>query len=206
MELTSILTGDIIDSKSQPTASWLEPLTSTLAKFGKEKQHWEIYRGDSFQLEIGEIETTLNNALQIKSSIKKSCSLDVRIAIGIGEKLYQSDRITQSNGSAFVRSGESFDQLKKSTLSIQTPSSKLDETLNLMFALAQLTINQWTQASAEIIHLALSQPSITQAEWAKILDIKQSTVSERLKRAGYEEIIKLEAYYKEKIKELKAQS
>ena len=50
--MTAVLTGDIINSRKSKTPDWLSSLKETLNKFGQEPKHWEIYRGDSFQLEI----------------------------------------------------------------------------------------------------------------------------------------------------------
>src|SRR5688572_30345759 len=104
--MTGILTGDIIGSrKAVTTENWIVPLQIILNSFGTSPAQWEIYRGDSFQLEINDPEATLEAAILIKSTVKKIKKMDVRIAIGIGEKTFHSDTITSSNGSAFVRSG-----------------------------------------------------------------------------------------------------
>jgi hypothetical protein len=196
--MTAILTGDIINSRTRDAQQWLAALKSVLNKYGTEPQKWEIYRGDSFQLEV-KPEMALIAVMLIKSSMKQFKGLDVRIAIGIGEKSYKSKKITESNGSAFVRSGKCFDQLKKQTLAIRTPWPNLDRTLNLLFELATLTINNWAPISSEIIKSALENPTYSQKELAKLLGKKQSNISAGLKRAGYEEIQKLLYYYQEEI-------
>ena len=48
----AIITGDIIDSRKVKPETWLPALKMALSTYGKEPKHWEIYRGDSFQLEI----------------------------------------------------------------------------------------------------------------------------------------------------------
>lgn len=42
------------------------------------------------------------------------------MAIGIGCKDYNAPKITESNGEAFIYSGELFDEMKKKKLSIKT--------------------------------------------------------------------------------------
>jgi hypothetical protein len=74
-------------------------------------KNWEIFRGDAFQLEVSEPEEALRIAIQIKAFLK-TVKLDARMSIGFGDKTYDADKISESNGTAFVRSGESFDQLK----------------------------------------------------------------------------------------------
>ena len=122
------------------------------------------------------------------------------MAIGIGEKTYQSEKITESNGSAFVYSGESFEKLKKQTLTIQTIWKDFNETMNIMFDFATLTMDSWTVTSSLIIKAALeSEPNINQKDLAVLLNKKQSNISTGLKRGGFYEIQKLLQYYQQEI-------
>src|SRR3546814_11309760 len=59
----------------------------------------------------------LATAIGIKAIIKSIKQLDVRMAIGLGEISYVAKRVTESNGSAFVFSGEKFERLKKEKIS-----------------------------------------------------------------------------------------
>lgn len=197
--ITSIITGDIINSRKSKNYEWIEKLKEVLNQFGKEPKQWEIYRGDSFQLEIP-VKEALKAAIQIKATIKQNKELDVRLAIGIGEKEHQAKKITESNGSAFVFSGECFDQLKKTGLAIKTNHKEFDESMNLYLDLALLTMNSWTPNSAEIVKLSLENPNKTQKELAKKLNITQSNVSARIKRSGFDEIMRLENHYRKFIK------
>jgi len=110
--MIAVITGDIINSRKGKVETWLNLLKSTLEKYGKQPQDWEIYRGDSFQLSVP-VEKALLAGLHIKSTIKQTKTYDVRIAIGIGEVKYKSQKITESNGSAYINSGECFESLKK---------------------------------------------------------------------------------------------
>ena len=83
--MIAILTGDIIHSKKIATEIWLPILEKSLSKFGQKPKFWDIYRGDSFQLETN-IENALIATLSIISAIKQVPKIDVRISIGIGEK------------------------------------------------------------------------------------------------------------------------
>ena len=113
--MLAIITGDIVDSRSinDPTI-WMDPLKELFNKMGETPQNWEIYRGDSFQIEVAP-EESLRIALVIKSIIKKlkTKKLDVRIAIGIGEKNFEANYVSESTGEAFVFSGTLLDELKK---------------------------------------------------------------------------------------------
>ena len=74
---------------------------------------WEIYRGDSFQIEIEDVLQSFISAVYVKACIKNIKNLDVRPAIGIGKKTYQGKIVSESNGEAFIFSGETLEDLKK---------------------------------------------------------------------------------------------
>ena len=200
--MEAIITGDLMNSRKVEPSEWMPALKKVLKKYGKEPKNWEIFRGDSFQLNT-KPEDALMAAILIKAKIKQWKNLDVRIGIGIGEITYQAAKITESNGTAFLNSGECFEELKKQTLAIKTPNKDLNETLNLMIELASLTIDRWTETAAKLIKLKIENQNLNQKDLANLLNkTAQGTISEGLKRAGYDEIQRLLNYYKLKISEL----
>lgn len=197
--MISIITGDIINSRQAVPIDWLPVLKSVLNQYGKEPEAWEIYRGDSFQLETTP-EDALKIVIHLKASIRQFKGLDVRMAIGIGKKDYHASKITESNGEAFVNSGYAFNMLnKKKTLSLRSPWSKVDEQINLSIDLALLTMNGWQANAAYYIKTAIEHPDWTQLQLAKKLNKSQSAISESLNRAGFEDIMRLEKNYRELI-------
>ena len=196
--MIGIITGDIINSKTSDPKIWLDALKSILNSYGNEPEQWEIFRGDSFQLETNP-ENALKATFLIKATIKQFKKIDVRLAIGIGDKTYHSEKITESNGSAFVNSGECFENLKKTTLAIKSPVKTFNTTMNLMFDLALLTVDNWTATSAKLIKTALENPDFNQEQLAKLYGSTQSNISKGLKRGGIDEIQKLLQYYKTQI-------
>lgn len=199
--MTSIITGDIINSQKHPPKQWLEALKTVLGRYGNSPKDWEIYRGDSFQLELAP-QHALEACILIKAYIKQLDGLDVRLAIGIGHKTYNSEKITEANGSAFVNSGECFESLKKTTLAIKSPFEAFDQALNIMLELALLTLNHWTNNSAFLVKTVLENPQYNQSQIAKLLRKTQGNISQGLKRAGFDEISKLLNYYTTQIQSL----
>ncbi len=199
--MIAIITADIINSRKITSEKWLEGLQSILNKYGKNPLNWEIYRGDSFQLEIPLVKA-LEAAFRIKSTIKQFKLLDVRMAIGIGEVNYRSDNITTSNGSAFIRSGECFEDLEKRTLAIKTPWKNFNRTMNVMIQLACLTADTWSIISSKTIAYQLAHPLDSQKKTAIAIKKSQASVSESLQRAGFKEIKQLIDYYAEEIQAL----
>lgn len=199
--MTSIITGDIINSRDSAPKQWLSALKTVLNTYGNSPKDWEIYRGDSFQIEL-KPELALQVAIQLKATLKQFKTTDIRLAIGIGDKSYTSEKITEANGTAFINSGECFEQLKKTTLAIKTPFNTFDTQLNLMLDLALLTMNNWSPVSSLIIKTALEHPQHNQKQLAKLLEKSQSNISEGLKRGGYDEILKLIQFYNSQIQDL----
>lgn len=194
----AIITGDIINSRTLDAQQWMDKLKETLNFFGKEPVDWEVYRGDSFQLRAPASDSLLI-ALLLKATIRQFKELDIRQAIGIGEITYEAKRITESNGSAFIRSGECFENLKKETIAISSPWSDFDRVINTMLPLAALTMDNWTPTSSETIKKSLENPEMRQTDLAISLDKSQSNVSADLKRGGYDEIQKMVHYFNQEI-------
>jgi len=198
MNTVGVLTGDIISSRSKLADEWQPMLTSILNQYGDEPTDWELFRGDSFQIRVAP-EKALTTAIHIKAGVKQTTPLDVRIAIGIGMEDHTSNKITSSTGSAFILSGECFDSLKKQTLAIATANDQLDEMFNLLLSLASLTMDNWSPATAEAIRIAVENPQMNQEALARKMKKSQSSVSEALKRGGYDVVMRMEKFFKRQI-------
>ncbi|SFW25073.1 transcriptional regulator [Cellulophaga fucicola] len=199
--MIAVITGDIINSRAEDVSLWMPVLKEELQKIGERPKDWEIYRGDSFQIKTTPA-LALKTALELKAVIKEFKTLDVRMAIGIGEESYLADKITESNGTAYVNSGECFEELKKQTIAIKTPWEDFNTVLNLLLDVLVLTIDNWTPNYALLIKESLANTTITQKELAQKLDKKQSNISTSLKKAGFDEIIKILDYYNSQTKKL----
>ncbi|MFY1046266.1 SatD family protein [Chryseobacterium sp. GP-SGM7] len=201
--MIAVITGDIINSQHTDTQVWITKLKNLLENWGTAPQTWEIYRGDEFQLKCN-IDDVFWRFLAIKSLIKSQENLDVRIAIGIGQENFSSEKITESNGSAYVNSGRLLNDLKSDghTVSIKTSSDAVDRDLNILLKWASKDFDNWTMATSEIIHEMIMNQDFTQDDLAKKFAISQSSISQRLKRANYELIVETNQYFRKKISEL----
>jgi len=186
--MIAIITGDIIRSKKIAAEIWLPVLEKSLAKFGEKPMFWDIYRGDSFQLETN-INNSLIATLSIIAAVKQLPKIDVRMSIGIGEKEYQGKSITTSNGSAFVNSGEAFEQLGKKKIGIKTPEVNNSNQLQTELQLVRAITEKWTNNMCETISCSLDNPKLNQTEIAEILGKPQSQISRELKAASFYEIM-----------------
>lgn len=186
-KLISVLTGDVVNSRNLSPDIWLRTIKKVLRQNKISSKKWEIFRGDMFQIEVDPL-NALALAFKIKASIKEEKDIDVRIGIGIGTKSYTSKKVSESNGAAYINSGECFENLKKRRLAILTPWDKWNEEWNLILQLASLTMDNWAAGTAMVFKEAMMNPDLTQKELANSLKRTQGTISEGLKRAGYEEL------------------
>lgn len=203
--MTSVITGDIIGSRQQKSEHWVEDLKKILAPLGKTPSEWEVYRGDEFQIEIKNPEDALLTAVLIKAHLRAKKS-DARMSIGFGNKTHNAERISESNGTAFINSGELFETLKKQkvTLAIRTGDISFDEKLNLMLQLALTFMDNWLVQSAEFVAKAIENPTFSQEELGQKLGINQAAVSRRQKRAQFDLVMNLDRYFRTQIKQLNA--
>lgn len=195
--MIAILTGDVMQSGDFDTKAWLPPLKNFLSQYGTTPNDWEIYRGDEFQLRTTP-ERALKTTILIKAMFRSVKGLDVRLALGLGTEEYRDERVSQSNGLAYQRSGRTFEKLKKErvSLAINSGDERKDEGFNLVLRLGLEFMDHWSPVSAEIISLVLQEPGLAQREIAERLSIQQSAVSQRLKRARRDLVADILAHYK----------
>jgi len=210
--MIAVIKGDIIASrKLKNQEKWLSPLKKLLDTWGDTPQNWELVWGDSFQIEIADPQEALQKALEVKALIKKTeptdhrktkSTIDVRMAIGIGEKTYTGKQISESNGPAFIYAGEKFAVLKKenTNLGIKSDWPDFDQDMNLYLKLAGTFMDSWSVSSAELIQIVLANPDVNQIKIGKQLGIKQNSVSGRWNRAFVEELLEVEKMFRKKIK------
>ena len=201
--MTSVITGDIIGSRQQTSKHWVEDLKKILSPFGETPREWEVYRGDEFQVEIKNPEEALWSAILIKAHLR-ALKLDARMSIGFGDKTHEAEKISESNGSAFIHSGELFETLKKQklTLAMRTGDAAFDEKINLMIQLALTFMDNWLAQQAEFIAVAIENPTLSQEELGQKLGINQAAVSRRQKRAQFDLVLQLDRYFRIQIKQL----
>ena len=117
---------------------------------------YELYRGDSFQCIIPNLNQTLKICLLNRSYFlrlsKNQNGLDVRQAIGLGDVESLQKTLSRSDGQAFRFSGRSFDEMDKKGNRIIFKSSfdEIDAELNTSFTLLEAIIKGWTATQAEV--------------------------------------------------------
>lgn len=198
--MVAVITGDIINSRKVNSEIWLPKLKEYFSKIILDNEKWEIYRGDSFQIEV-ETNNALEIAMCIKALIKSNSKIDVRMSIGIGEKNFKGKKITESYGTAYINSGESFEKIKNNTLILRSPFQEFDDYFNPILRLLSFISNNWKPVTSETIFYTLTHRELLQKEIAERLSKDKTTVNKALKRGGYDEIIEIIDLYTKKIQQ-----
>lgn len=189
--LAAVITGDIVQSSSidnMERTKMLATLEKVIADGKAIFPDWnaEIFQGDSFQgSTLKGVKDSLAYAVSCVARIKEQ-GFGLRIAVGIGNISFAAASVRTSDGTAFLHSGRTLEELKKrngSFIGIKTGNEDLDAEFeahcaSLDYLLARCTI---PQAGA----LALAIKGLTQVEIAERLQIAQPTVQQRLKAGGW---------------------
>lgn len=236
METTkvAVITGDLINSRQIPIEN-RQQVYDYMAHVYRSfaiRRGWhdtaklEFFRGDSFQLLVGEPEFALRVALFLRARlrsvygrndmqhepnlskyVRKSNSKrlwDARIAIGIGDVSYRSESVLNSDGEAFVLSGRTLDKMKyNEQLAIRIQGveeySMTQSQLDLLLRLGGGIVQDWTEAQSELAAECLEYPNKTQLELGKEYGITQTTISRRKSGGHIDEILSLCDYFEKLI-------
>ncbi|MEC4114113.1 SatD family protein [Myroides pelagicus] len=197
--MIAVITGDIVNSRSVDPNEWHIPLRNFLSKAITDQTKWEIYRGDSFQIQT-DISSAFELMLLIKALIKQVPKLDVRMSLGIGESEYEVEKITESYGQAYINSGEAFEGLKDKTLLLKTPSKDFDEYFNPILGVVSFIADQWKPETARAFFYGLYYKDELQKEISEKMGINNTTLSRALKRAAFDELTSILNLYSNKVK------
>ncbi|MGV8878917.1 MAG: helix-turn-helix transcriptional regulator [Sphingobacteriaceae bacterium] len=197
----NVLTGDIAGFTTIPPDKRviiIKDLKKILNSWVAQPGYAEIFRGDSFQLLFKDIAEALKRAIQLRCWLKSQHAkknktlLDAKIAIGIGDIAYFSERILDADGEAFHLSGRTFDVMKAPGLKIMTADETLNKQLDIILSLLDAIISTLTTGQAEVLFMLMENK--TQTDIATELNIAQSAVNNRIKLAQWKNIDKTLQY------------
>jgi len=194
----AVLTGDIVKSRdlsSDQTRKLQQRLKSAAMDFqtvfadtvvGK----LGITRGDGWQVALQKPEYALRFALFIRAIVKAEFQTDTCVSMGIGPAELVKDKIIESTGLAFERSGLGLESLKNKNIRMAYYSHKitgrLESAESLLVSWLDLLITPGTEKQASLLKEVLIK--LKQDDVAKKMGLVQSTVSEGLKAVGWHEM------------------
>lgn len=202
--MVAVISGKIVNSWKVNPNAWLFKLKQFFASFGDTPLKWEIFGGNAFLLRINYPEESLFVAIIIKAIFRQVEDLDIALRIGIGDATEPYETLRKMTGTAitYTKWDESDKIPQKPAMILHTGQELLDREFNLLLEFALLNMNQWSQAEAEIVELCMLFPEKNQQELAEWLRIKQSAVSQRRSRSQLELLLRLDQYFRTKIKAL----
>ncbi|WP_102408613.1 hypothetical protein [Parabacteroides bouchesdurhonensis] len=165
MNIKGVITGDVINSTAI-RVDWKKQLIDSIQDVADELTiltplEIEFFRGDSFQLVVDKPEEALKVAILLRAGLKRKTPpeskniWDARIALGVGEISYTSDKVVISDGEAFHFSGWGLDEIGKQKLTIRTRWENVNEELKVSTAFADDIISDWTNSQAQVIYPTL---------------------------------------------------
>ncbi len=163
--LYAVLTGDLVGSR-RLTADQLATLFKHLndlwqqfadAHSGAVIGRIEIFRGDGWQVALAKPSLAVNAALFLRAVVKSQPfdqKMDTRVGIGVGQvDVLKPDRLSESNGPAFLYSGEALESLTKGSccwnLRRETPEPDVLEAVGL--PLMDLAVKRWSRTEAAAV-------------------------------------------------------
>ena len=226
LSLHAVLTGDVIGSSDLPWGEQ-ERLVETLhdafdrvrtaldhrAGYDDEsiETAFDVFRGDSWQLYVSEPSAALHAALAFRAWFRAITTADTRMALAIGPvHLLDRNRVSHSQGPAFVDSGHRLDDLKRRTfecvLWVSNGDSSRQRVFDVISSAAGAFATDWTRSQAQAVALMLTlepdsraypQQKDVAAAWHPEA-VRQQTVSGHLNKAHWDELsYYLEVYEKE---------
>ncbi len=198
MRKFAVITGDIINFTSLDNEKRQSLITATevlLKSWVDTPADAQVFRGDSYQLILGDINDAIKKSIKLICWFKKhsdaeaNIQLSSRVSVGIGTVAYRGKSVLDSDGEAFHQSGRRFDKMSPGEiLTIQTSNEEINQQLTIILSFINLFINQWTPNQAEVIYLACE--GYTQLKMAEKLNLNQGAVNRRLKAARWKEVEK----------------
>lgn len=204
-ENVAVLTGDLIGSRrlSEPQRQQLfHELNQLWHEFAAAQPDSatgdiQVFRGDGWQALVANPQHAVNAAIFVRASVKALNlvdGIDTRIGVGIGSvDSLNPAHLGDSNGPAFIRSGEALDSLANIGLAwaLKHPQANLNDIALGTFPIMDLAIQRWTKAeSAAVVGtlLGLTQDSIAKHPLTCKDDghsPSRQAISDALKRIGW---------------------
>ncbi|RQO32262.1 hypothetical protein DBR32_01240 [Taibaiella sp. KBW10] len=197
--MIAIISGKIVHAWQVNPNTWLFKLKQYFNSFGAAPVTWEIFGGNAFLLKVRNPAEALWIAFCIKAIFRQIPLLDISLSVTIGTEDTEGKTLRTSTGNIYSQTHwETEDPIPKQALfTLSSPSEPFDRQLNLLLEFALINMNSWSMAEAEMAELCIVFPEKNQQEIADWLQIKQSAVSQRKKRAHFDLIQKLNEYYKQ---------
>lgn len=196
--MIAIISGKIQNAWKVNPNVWLFKLKQYLSSFGLPLLHWEIFGGNALLLKTDAADA-LWTAICIKAIFRQVPELDISLSIGLGTEMQLGTSLRGSTGSAYTYSNWQAEPPRQTTFTLRSEHPGFDRQFHLLLDFASVSMNDWSVLEAEIVELSIIFPEKSQQEIADWLQIRQSAVSQRRKRAHFDLLLRLNQYYKDQL-------
>lgn len=201
--MIGVITGDIVNSRQIPVEeydSMLYRLHQTLESFSERyEMHFDVFRGDEFQLLLKRPEKVIYLATIIRLSLKSgSTNIDVRQSLSVGDSNELRDDVKSSTGEAFVLSGQNLNKMKSELLIFDSTNELLKHHLGSTIELLDAHLSSLTKTEAYVLMSYLGDPEVSHAELAKEIGKSRPNTTKMLNSAHYNSVLKY-LYYAENL-------
>ena len=200
MSFAAVITADIVNS-TKLSRGENKKLLKSLDAVLQGHQH-EFFRGDSFQVLVKSPDEALKILLQARTAAMKLSGsampvADIRGSIGIGNVKLPVKSFQTASGDVFILSGRAFDKMAKEerlTIVCDEKNKAVNSGLKLISQFIDYLFQRLTFKQAAVVYEQLM--GRTQIDTAKRLKKSQATVHKHTQSAGWPQIEKLLADYK----------
>lgn len=206
--MRAVITGDIVNSTRLDASAYELAITRLTEIFGllESRYHakWEIFRGDSFQLNLPEPSFAMHSALLIKTYLlftsENENFLSVTLSVGLGEVIVDSQQLTTSHGSAYTLSGRGLDKTSRGGISLHSDLDDLNNMLTLPTHFLAHLLSSFSRKQAEALYSYILMNYPEHQKIADKMHTSRQNVSKLLSRGGAELVREYLLFYQTQVK------
>ncbi len=184
MAVFAVITGDLVKSSSYQSTDYdrLLYLLDQSLRLCAEPQHFNIYRGDAFQLLLTDPSQAVRAALLLRLNLIAE-GTDARLCIAIGAADNLRADIKTATGPVFTLSGTGLDRLSQQRWSLYDAAGK--QPLDLLLRFADQRLMQLTKRQAQVLLLYFLAEDKSHKNLASELKSSRANVTALLNQASY---------------------
>lgn len=184
MSLFAVITGDLVKSSNYQAADYerLLYLLDQCLRSLSPVPHYNIYRGDAFQLLLTEPGQAVRAALLLRLNLIAEAA-DARLCIAIGPADNLRADIKTATGPVFTLSGTGLDQLAQQRWSLYCSDGS--QPLDLLLRFADKLLMQLTARQAQVLLLYLLANDQSHQALATELNTSRANITALLNQANY---------------------
>lgn len=190
--MIAVLSGDLVNSTQLSSTLYQQAIQlleqQCLAWQQQFPLHYQLFRGDAFQLVLEDPHQVMRCAMQIRLALQAKAPLTeqvgVTLSVGLGDYQLMGDSPATSQGEAFELSGRGLDKATSGSLQLHTRHPHLQQTLVLNTAFVDHLLSGLTASQAQVLLCYMQMDFAEHHLIAERLNSSRQNVSQHLQRAA----------------------